>query len=185
MYTDSSLVIAKIGTYALRFNYNGKPVTSSTSIPSKPIGYTQSVDTMTIAQKTGTIGSGGGGSGGGAYRPNPVQLNWTNTDASYYVVVVENIEVNPIAIDLTTDGTPRIFRNQPTQGNQYQIQSRSFHYYGMHRLILFHLNPDYAALYNNNGTNSQTLTNPQTNLTNGLGIFTGLSTDTLMMKIMP
>jgi len=182
VYADSSLVIAKSGLYSLQFTYNGQPVSALTSIPSKPQNYTQSVDTMTIAQKTT---GGGGGFGGNAYRPNPIQLNWTNTDASFYVVVVENIEINPIPIDPNADAPPRIFRNQPTQANQYQIQSRQFHYYGMHRLILFHLNPDYAALYNNNGTNSQTLTNPQTNLVNGLGIFTGLSTDTLLMKIMP
>ncbi len=182
-YSDSTFLISKNGKYALSFVYNGKTVSATTSIPSKPVGYTQSVDTMTIAQVTTT--GGGGGFGGSTYRPNPIQLNWSNTNASYYVVVVENIETNPLPINPDETSPPRIFRNQPTQGNQYQIQSRQFHYYGIHRLLLFHLNPDYAALYNNNGTNSQTLTNPATNLTNGLGIFTGLTADTLFMKILP
>ncbi len=180
-YVDSNLFISKNGTYGLRFAYNGKTVSATTSIPPKPTGYSESTDTMSIVQE-GTGATGGGG-GLGGYRPNPFIMSWSNPDASYYIIVVENIEVNPVAINLNETAPPRIFRNQPTQSNQYQINSREFHFYGRHRMILYHLNPDYASLYNNDGSSSLNLTNPQTNLTNGLGIFTGLNADTLMVTI--
>jgi hypothetical protein len=50
-------------------------------------------------------------------------------------------------------------------------------------LILYHLNADYAALYNDTGNSSQNLTNPTTNIENGLGIFTGINADTLLLNV--
>ena len=117
--------------------------------------------------------------------PDPVKLTWTNGDNSYYMVVIENMETAPIAINDYGDKLPpgRFFRNAPTQTNQYEIQSMQFQYYGRHRLILYHLNADYAALYNDTGNSSQNLTNPTTNIENGLGIFTGINADTLLLNV--
>jgi hypothetical protein len=77
----------------------------------------------------------------------------------------------------------RFFRNEPTQSNQYEIQFMNFQYLGKHRLILYHLNADYSELYKDNGNSSQNLTNPITNIENGLGIFTGLNADTLLLNV--
>lgn len=46
-------------------------------------------------------------------------------------------------------------------------------------IILYHVLPDYASLYEENTTSSKNLTNPSTSITNGYGIFTGLNSDTL------
>jgi hypothetical protein len=67
------------------------------------------------------------------------------------------------------------FRKEPNQSNETELSSRDFQYYGNHSIELYHLNPDYAALYNSNSTSSQNLTNPITNVENGLGIFTGIN----------
>jgi hypothetical protein len=40
-----------------------------------------------------------------------------------------------------------------------------------------------AALYSDNSNSSQNLSNPTTNITNGLGIFTGISSDTLYLQV--
>jgi hypothetical protein len=166
--------------YELEFSFNGKPVTASTLIPAKPMNYTQSVTEITIESFSGTP------SGGTMPTfPDPVRLKWTTDDNSYYIVVIENIESNPQAINDFGGKEPpgNIFRSKPTQSNSYSIESMQFKYYGRHRLILFHINPDYASLYDDSGSSSQNLTSPSTTITNGLGIFTGVNSDTLMLKV--
>lgn len=185
-YSDPTFIPKEGTVYQLEFEYNNKTVSSSTQIPTKPTNYEQSATQIEIQSMT--VGGGFGGPGGTRpTMPDPVRLTWTNDDSGYYMVVIENIETSPTAIynfgDNADDAPKRIFRNEPTQSNQYEIAAMNFQYYGRHRLILFHLNAEYAALYNDNGTTSQNLTNPITNVDNGLGIFTGINADTLMIKV--
>ncbi len=186
VYSDTSdAVVLEAGQlFSLQFQFNGKEVTAETTILNKPSGFTQSVTTLAVE----SFSAGGGpGSGGGLPNiPDPVTLSWNNDDRTYYLVVVENIESNPTLIKDTTgqaDRPQRVFRNEPTQGNEYEINAMAFEYYGRHRIILYHLNPDYAALYNDSGSSSQNLTTPVSNVVNGLGIFTGINADTLILRV--
>lgn len=181
VYRDPSLKPQEGITYKLEFVFNNQLVTSSTDVPKKPVGFHQSVTVLEVQ----SFDFSGGFPTGPITIPEPVKLTWTNNDEGYYMVVIENTEVSPVPIRDFGDNTPpgRFFRNEPTQGKQFEIQSMSFQYYGNHRLILYHMNPEYAELYKDNGNSSQNLTNPATNVKNGLGIFTGLNADTLMLNV--
>ncbi len=115
----------------------------------------------------------------------PVTLRWVNGDDSYYIVVIENIETTLDLIrdfgDTTT--APHIFKKLTTTSSGLQLRPQEFQYYGKHRLILYHVLPDYASLYSQNSTSSQNLTNPSTSIMNGYGIFTGLNSDTLNFTV--
>ena len=50
-------------------------------------------------------------------------------------------------------------------------------------LILYHVNPDYAAIYNSSSASSQDLTGASSDINNGQGIFTGLNSDTLSFYV--
>ena len=41
----------------------------------------------------------------------------------------------------------------------------------------------YAQLYDDNGTSSLNLAKPPTNVVNGLGVFTGINADTLLIQV--
>jgi hypothetical protein len=179
-YKDATFIPQEGVTYKLEFEFNNQTVSSSTEILSKPVNYKQSVSQINMAgidfsTRPPTRPA----------MPDPVKLSWTNDDNSFYMVVIENMETVPTAINDYGDKQPpgRFFRNAPTQTNQYEIPSMQFQYYGRHRLILYHLNADYAALYNDTGNSSQNLTNPTTNIENGLGIFTGINADTLLLNV--
>lgn len=179
-YTDSSQVtITAGGWYSLKFQYNGEEVVAETVIPAKPIDFVASDTEIEITAPTGGPGSGG-------TFPEPIELSWTNDDNSYYLVVVENTEDDPEAI-FETEGDdappPRFFRNEPFQSNVFEINARQFQYYGAHRIVLFHINAEYVSLYSDNGSNSQNLTEPNSNVVNGYGIFTGINSDTLALEV--
>jgi len=58
-----------------------------------------------------------------------------------------------------------------------------FKYYGRHYLILYKINPEYAALYESTGNSSQNLRTPNSNIKNAQGIFTAVNSDTLLLNV--
>jgi hypothetical protein len=173
-YADSSLVITSSDRYDLRFIYNGREVSARTVIPSRPSGFQQSTTKLEIPPSTG-MGFGS--------QSDPVQLTWDNPDRSWYVLVVENTEAAPKPIREGDSTRTTSFRNQPVQRDYYDLRVGSFTHYGRHRIILFHLTPDYALLFDEGETTSQNLTTPSTGITNGVGIFTGMDADTLWLAV--
>ncbi len=179
IYTDSSLIVSAGDDYRLSFFYNQKEVTAYTYIPVKPTNLTQSATQISIERMDSTWTPSPGS------MPDPIQITWDNDDESYYLVVVENTEseLDPIRDFGDEDLPERIFRNAPTNSSSANINSNDFQYYGLHRIILYHVLPDYGSLYEMSESNSQNITNPSTSIENGYGIFTGLNSDTLYVDV--
>ncbi len=181
VYADSSLPLEENATYYMAMTFNSKDVMAYTTIPEKPTGYSQSVTSISVQRmdSTGTPSAGGGS------MPDPVEITWDNEDESYYLLVIENIEetLDPIRDFGDEDPPENIFRKSPTTATSEQIRPMDFEYFGTHMLILYHVLPDYAALYDQSNNSSQNLSNPSTSITNGYGIFTGLNSDTLYLEV--
>jgi hypothetical protein len=69
------------------------------------------------------------------------------------------------------------FRSEPFIGNSYIINSRTLEKYGKHTIKIYSVNEEYANLYENRSQDSRNLSEPVTNIKNGLGIFTAFSYD--------
>lgn len=181
-YADSGITITAGTYYNLDFNYNKQKVSAYTYIPQKPQNVSQSATTYTIEK---FAASSGLPSGGSFTMPDPLTIRWQNTDDSYYLVIVENMESTLDPIRDFGDNPPpgNRFKKTPTNSSSVDISAQEFQYYGTHRLILYHVLPDYAALYEATSTSSQNLTNPSTSISNGYGIFTGLNADTLFVEV--
>ena len=181
LYVDSVMTIAEGERYDISFLFNSKTVTAYTEVPNKPRQFTQSVTSITIAQMNFSSGM----PTSMPENPDPVLLTWNNPDGSNYIVVIENMEKTLTAIrDFGSNTRPgNMFRKAPTTSSGIEIQSMEFQYYGKHRLILYHVLPDYASLYSDKQSSSQNLTNPSTSIMNGYGIFTALNSDTLYLNV--
>jgi len=183
-YIDSTVIIAEGERYDLSFKYNDKTVSAYTDVPTKPLNFAQSATSISVMRMDGaSLPTGGGGMW---QMPDPLELTWDNEDGSYYIVVVENLEDIPDPVrDFGDDGDiPKaMFRKSPTTASGIQLRSQEFQYFGNHRIILYHVLPDYASLYDENSTSSLNLKNPSTSITNGYGIFTGLNSDTLFLFV--
>lgn len=164
----------------LSFTFDERPVTAFTYIPSKPTSLAQTASKMYVPRMDSTSGPGSMGS-----MSDPVSITWDNEDASYYMVVVENIEETPDPIRDFGDEEPpgNRFRKSPTTSATEMIRPFDFEYFGRHRVIVFHVLPDYATLYEQSTNSSLNLRNPSTSITNGYGIFTGLNSDTLYINV--
>jgi len=182
VYTDSSLTVKEGDEYTIMFQFNGKPVFAYTYIPVKPENMEQSATKISIERMDSNWTPVGGG---GMSMPDPIEITWDNDDDSYYLMVIENIEdsLDPIRDFGDEDPPENIFRKQPNTSTSEEIRSNDFTYYGTHRVVLFHVLPDYADLYDENSNSSQNLTNPSTSIANGYGIFTGLNSDTVFIEV--
>jgi hypothetical protein len=181
IYADSSFKVTEGNEYVLSFVYNSKNVSAVTVVPPKPLNFSQSATSISVMQMDGTNFS----QMGSFDMPEPVSLTWDNDDGSYFIVVIENMETKPVAVrDFGESGPPgNMFRKRPTNSQGIELRPQEFQYFGKHRIILNHVLPDYASLYDDNISSSQNLTNPSTSIINGYGIFTGLNSDTLFIKV--
>lgn len=168
-------------TYRLKFEYLGETIQAETVIPSKPVSYKSDKSSIKVFD----LSTFTPGSGSIPDFPDPIELTWDASSGGYYLVVVNCLEKNPTLIfsDTTRFRPFRSFRSTPAQTNVHQLQWMSFRYVGKHHVILYHLNAEYAALYESYGTNSSNLTTPYSNVSGGLGIFTGVSADTLLVNV--
>ncbi len=190
--SNNKELIGPSGTLVgMSFTYNGRNISASTVIPPKPIGFTTDLNEITRVARDFSKGppTGGGPGGFGQEPRQTINLAWKNSDNVYHFVAAQSLEQNPTPVTIQpTNGNnnlrpQRRFNNQPIQASQSSLQSQSFEYFGKYALILYRLNPDYAALYVNNNTSSQNIATPISTITNGLGIFTGINADTLVLNV--
>jgi hypothetical protein len=181
-YTDSSIVVTEGVDYSLSFVFNSKNVSAFTTVPLRPVNFSQSSASISVIRMDSTSGPPSGGPFG---MPEPIQLTWDNDDISYYIVVIENMEntLDPIRDFGDREPPGNMFRERPTTSSGLELRPQEFQYFGKHRLILYHVLPDYASLYDSKISSSQNLTNPSTSIINGYGIFTGLNADTLYVQV--
>ncbi|MEN9611807.1 MAG: hypothetical protein RLZZ628_2621 [Bacteroidota bacterium] len=162
-------------TYTLRFDYAGKTITATTFVPSHTQNFATTATSFVVTVNPNN---------GRPTFPDPARLSWTSAPDAYYLVVAEATDAVPELIFSFGGGSNRrFFRQAPFQGNNTDLQGQLFRYYGNYNLILFRINVEYASLYADNGTSSINLTTPYTNVTNGLGIFTGMASDTLKFAV--
>ena len=186
IYQNSNVTIEEDKSYHLEFEWLGKTVVAETYIPIKKEGQL-SLDEVELPKVL--LGSFPNLTSG---TQDPVEISWDNSENDYYYIVIKNIETNPEYVNenigeaITANGdNPRFVSiTEPQITNFYAINTRrELTQYGTHQIIIYRVNPEYAALYESSGNSTLSLAQPPTNVKNGLGIFTGVSSDTLYLEV--
>jgi hypothetical protein len=185
-YSGSELLIKEGDTYSIDIDYGGQKITSSTIVPKKTtihpltesVLYIDTVRTFGPPQNWGSTDAG-------------IEVIWDNPDNSYYYVVIESADSSSSNIVMGGSGfnngpgygpapgpEPSMifrFRSEPFIGDRYIINSSMLEKYGKHLVKIYSVNQEYANLYENRTQDSRNLSEPVTNVNNGLGIFTAFS----------
>jgi len=172
-YTSKNIVARENKIYQFSFQYNGLRVSSTTTVPSKPVNFT--IKPLTLKTSSSNDAD------------TKTKLKWSNPESDYYYVSIKNIEANPTPIASTTGSnsgkSSKNVESLVSQGFSEEISLKYFNYYGTHQIILFHIQPDYAVYYKDYSSTSSTVTAPPSNISNGLGIFTGINADTVLVQV--
>lgn len=191
IYQNYEVMVEAGLVYQLEFNWQGQVISAETYIPEKKEA-TLSTEEIEMEKIEFTGGFPGGGFPGGTDGIDPVDIRWDNTEGDYYYVVIKNIEEDPEYIneliaefDANNGGRRRFsFISAPEITGVYSINpQRDLTQFGTHRIIVYRVNPEYAALYETSGNSTLSLAQPPSNVQNGLGLLTGVSSDTLYLEV--
>lgn len=180
-YSGTDLEILPGETYGISFEYAGKSVSATTTLPMPPTGLAMETETLLVEQVVFGQGMPGGG---GGQTDEPAEIKWDNPSGEFYFVVVENIEVNPASIFVNVPFERNFnFVTEPTSSDFFLLERRVLEQYGTHRAVVYRVNQEYVDLYENSEQDSRNLNEPLSNVENGLGVFTGFSSDTIFFEV--
>jgi Domain of unknown function (DUF4249) len=172
-YPENDLIINSGDEVFLEINYNGHQMLAETTVPPKPQNLELESDTLLIPSVT--FGQGN--------MPDleyySTTLTWDNFDNSYYYIVIENIEENPVPIDLQFGKFASRFVSAPSSSNEYKASFRTVTHLGKHLMVLYRVNQEYVDLYESRDQDSRNLNEPLTNIQNGLGVFSAFASDSV------
>lgn len=180
--TTNNLNISEEQSYELYFIYNEQTITGTTEVPNKPQEFEISDTTIYLPKITEDTGPGS------MPENENIELTWDNDNNDYYLVSIQYMEdeydtINTI-IEIDDAAEMANFSSEPLQNNLYLIRSMQFSFFGTYEVILSHIPEEYAGLYESLSQSSlDGLTEPETNVTNGEGIFTSYNSDTLRIHV--
>lgn len=180
IYGNLDLIIEQGKTYKLEVDYNGKTVSAETFTPSPPKNLTLSDAVVEMAKiesfqdlQNQVI-------------PDPLEINWEAEEGAYYFIKVKNIEEDPEFVNnlfASSDFQRPDFLTEPSINNFYTINTfRDITHFGTYEVIIYRVNPEYLALYEDNTNGSGSLNEIRTNVQDGYGIFTGVNSDTIYFE---
>jgi hypothetical protein len=175
---DSGLILTQGDEYKLHFDYNLNTVSAVTTIPTKPKNTGLYPNVLQINPNDMRPGM----------TQNKVTVYWNNPDNDYYMIITEYLDslyapINPY-VDPGTFDDYRKISTKPVSDFSYDLDTRrQLLFFGHYRVIIYSVNEEYVNLYENISQSSLNLTEPLTNVKNGLGIFTGVNSDTLLLEV--
>lgn len=159
---------------AFSFDYNGYTVSAETAVPGVPVNFKASSleqvvpDPMSDTSQTSF---------------NSITFSWSNPDGGYYLMIFRNRESSPTRIGKFGFGSYRTIEEYLAQASSFKTQRMTFNFAGYYDTYLYHVNSEYNNIINSSANSSLNLTNPPTNIKNGLGIFTAMSCDSLLLHV--
>lgn len=180
---DSNLRIIAGEKYDIEIFHGEDVLTAETTVPQKPDSLKLSMTSIEIDPDMSPRDMRLAGMA-------DIEVTWSNPNGEYFYILVENIEENPEDIEFGFSGPfggmrPNFrFLSRPFITDTYIIRVfLSVQQYGAHRVKLFRVNQEYADLYENREQDSRNLTEPLSNVNNGLGIFTAFSCDVAYFEV--
>lgn len=183
-YAGNDLSVNSGDIFHLEVNYKNRVATAHTTIPTPPTNVAINLETVSIPR----VG----------LNPSEIQslravlqglfinVTWDNPNEAWYYVVVENIEQDDDPIfPPEIEGVLQNFRfvSDPTQSNSQIVIGAGLKHYGTHKVTVYHVNQEYADLFENRTQDSRDLNEPPSNIENALGIFTGFASQSVFFEV--
>ena len=113
---------------------------------------------------------------------NADTLRWQNSEERPFTAKLSLVNPNPVKIIPSESDPVNEFILDVINGDRYAIPHNALRYYGLYRVVLYAVNPEYAQFF---ASNQQSQIQQQTNIINGLGIFTAINSDTSYFFVVP
>ncbi|MDX1905761.1 MAG: DUF4249 family protein [Bacteroidia bacterium] len=169
----------------LYFTFGDQVVSAAAKVPPKPEGLTLS--TSKVYMYRIEEGSFDIEALQANMEQDPVEISWSQPGDAWFVVSVQNTaaEIDWVST-LRRPGDSTLY----TRLSEAEISSSlalqagfELQQFGRYRVIVYRVNPEYAAMLLDTGGDGFTLEEPVTNIVNGKGLFTCLNSDTAYFEV--
>lgn len=180
-YDGNDLAIDVGQVYRLEFEYNGQTVYGSTQIEEPPTNVRIEFDSLSVRQIQTEIER----IFLQAFAQMVIPITWEGNEGDYYFITIELLEEEPKLIDLTNIlPDPGIFVSPPFQDREFILRPvLEFRHFGVHSIRVYSVGQDYAFMYETLDQDSRNLSEPYSNITNGVGIFAGFSYTEILFNV--
>lgn len=186
-YTGSDLTVETGDVFDLEVMHNGITATATTIVPTPTKGLTLSIDSLLVPQLPFSEGRDAIVEAIGNFlRNSSVEARWDNPSADLYFMVVEAVSdtIDPILPQAAIDALARFrFVSEPTDGNTISFLGGTLESFGTYSTRVYHINDEYAALYENRNQDSRDLNEPPSNVQNALGVFSAFNSQEAFFEV--
>lgn len=160
-YPGDDLFVEVGDLFGLEVSVDGVTATANTIVPPAPDGVSLSSTELTVE---------------GISASEPVLVRWLNPSGDWYFVTHQNVEEDPEPVfSGTVIIRPSLVVSEPTSADSLEIPTFSIRHYGEYEVNVHRVNPEYGRLYTSREQDTRDLNEPDTNIENGIGIFTAFT----------
>ena len=174
---NNQLIIQENTEYSIHFDFDNIEVSSSTIGPGEPENFTISDTAIYIDDDS---------FGGFFEEENNIEFTWDNPDEEYFMLSIQLTDTTSLAdnqiFDNAEDPAYSILM-PPMNSGSMEIGGMMLQYFGNYRAVIFKVNDEYIELFESLNQNSSSLVESPSNIENGKGIFTAMSSDTLYFDV--
>jgi hypothetical protein len=178
-YPNEDLKVNTGDQFQLEVSYNGIKATAKTIVPSPTTGLKLSLDSLKVPQLPFSEGREAITAAIRKFMSaSSIRATWNNPSEDFYFIVVEtdNDTIIPIFPSVILDALARFrFVSAPTTNSSISFLGGTLVSYGKHVVKVYHINKEYAALYENRTQDSRDLNQPPSNVQNALGVFSAFN----------
>ena len=186
-YPGDDLEVRTGDIFQLEITHNGITAMAETEVPTPTQGLILSQDSIIVPALPLSQGRDAVVEAIGNFlRESAVTASWDNPDGEQFYMVVENVTeaTDPIFPQQVLDALEDLrFVSEPTDADNLTFLGGSLITFGTYSVSVFHVNEEYAALFDNRTQDSRDLNDPPSNVVNALGIFSAFNSQTAFFEV--
>ncbi|MEM6318909.1 MAG: DUF4249 family protein [Bacteroidota bacterium] len=186
-YPNDDLTVATNDVFQLEATHDGITATAETTVPTPTRGLNLSQDSIKVPELPFSLGRDSIVAAVTRFmEASQIIANWDNPEADLYFMVVESTSetINPIFPAQVTEALARFrFVSEPTDENTLTFLAGSLVSFDTYAVRVYHINREYADLYENRTQDSRDLNEPPSNVTNALGVFSAFNSEVAFFEV--
>jgi len=188
-YPGDDLTVETGDVFELEVIANGITATGTTTVPTPTTGLSISQDSIKVPQLPFSSGMAAIVMAIQEFlQGSSIEARWDNPEGDLYFMVVESADDTfiPIFPQQVLDALETFrFVSEPTDESRLTFLAGTLVSFGSYSVEVFHINQEYAELYDNRTQDSRDLNEPPSNITNGLGVFSAFNSDRRIFYVVP
>lgn len=186
-YPGNDLIVETDDVFQLEIMHDGILASAQTTVPTPTTGLELSTDTLFVPILPISSGMEAIVMAIQDFLSNSViDATWNNPNEDLYFMVVESVSdtLDPIFPTQVIDALARFrFVSEPTDESSLSFLAGTLESFGTYSVKVYHINQEYADLYENREQDSRDLNEPPSNIKNALGVFSAFNSQEAFFEV--